>query len=138
MLTVAELEVNVLDFRHRAFQFDRVVEGGDPPEVVFSRTETESERQLRPRLVRLSVVAPLPWILYDEGADVLRVAPGGALPLRTDLTSAVEVKAEPSEFDEQGLRWKRVAHGPSGYVYAPLELAPSLLSPEGLRRLGFA
>ena len=74
MLTAADLEVNVLDFRHRSFQFERLVELAGGPYAVFYRTETESERQLRPKLVRLTVVVPLAWVVLDEATDALRVA----------------------------------------------------------------
>ena len=135
MLTVADLEVNVLDFRHRSFQFDRRVELGGTAYAVFSRTETESERQLRPKLVRLSVVVPLDWVVLDEATDALRVSRSGAARPPPD-TPAVEVAAEPPEFEEDGLRWKRVATGTTGYVYAPLELAGPLLGRDGLGALG--
>ena len=135
VITAADLEISVLDFRHRSFQFDRLVEVTAGPQAVFSRTETESERHLRPRLLRLTVVVPLPWIVHDEAADVLRIVRSGPLPAWKEET-AVEVAAEPPEFEELGIPWKRAATGPAGYVYAPAELAAELLSPEGLARLG--
>ena len=135
MLTVAELETNVLEFRHRSFQFDRLVEIEGAPCALFSRTETESERQLRPKLVRLAVVVPLAGLVYDEGADALRVAPGGSAHPVADAP-AVEVAAEPPEFEEDGVRWRRAPAGASGYVYVPAELAPRLLAPGGLAALG--
>ena len=135
MLTAADLEVNVLDFRERTFQFDRLVDVGRRTYAVFSRTETESERQLRPKLVHLTVVVPLEEVILDEASDALRigrprtgtVAPGAA---------AVEVAAEPPEFEEGGLRWKRVALGSSSYAYVLLDLADTLLSREGRAGLG--
>jgi len=134
MLTAADLEVNVLDFRHRSFQFDRLVDLAGAPHAVFSRTETESERQLRPKLLRLSLIVPLPWLVVDEASDALRVSRDGTVrPVKE--APAVEVAAEPSEFDEDGLRWKR-APSTGGYVYAPLELAGTLLAPPGLAALG--
>ena len=135
MLSVADLEINLLDFRHRSFQFDRLVELAAGPYALFSRTETESERQLRPKLLRLTVVVPLAWIVHDLTADVLRVTRSGHPPPSKEET-AVEVAAEPPEFEEHGIRWNRVAAGASVYVYAPAELAAGLLSPEGLAQLG--
>ena len=137
MLTAADLEVNVLDFRHRAFQFDRLVEHAGVSLAVFSRTETESERQLRPKLVRLTVVVPLGWVVLDEAADALRVARDG--PARpTKDAPAIEVAAEPSEFEEEGVRWKRSPAGPAAYVYAPVDLPGGVLTPERLAALGLA
>jgi hypothetical protein len=136
VLTVADLEVNVLEFRHRSFQFDRLAEVASTEYAVFSRTETESERQLRPKLIRLSVVVPLAWLVQEEREDgALRVARDGKPRPAADVP-AVEVAAEPPEFEEDGLRWKRLAAGPPGYVYAPAELAGSVLGPEGLAALG--
>jgi hypothetical protein len=129
--------MNVLDFRRRSFQFDRLVELAGGPHAVFTRTETESERQLRPRLVRLTVVVPLALVVYDEAADALRLGRKGAGRPATE-DHAVEVAAEPPEFEEGGVRWKRAPNGPAGYVYAPAELAGQLLSREGLAELGLA
>ena len=137
MLTTADLETNVLEFRHRAFQFERLATVDDEPFAVFSRTETESERQLRPKLVRLAVVVPQGWLVLDGEADLLRVSRDGRLPT-VDDGSALEVAAEPSEFEEQGIAWRRQAPRPSAFVYAPTELAGRLLRPEALERLGVA
>ncbi|HYB63194.1 MAG TPA: hypothetical protein VEE86_02075 [Thermoplasmata archaeon] len=135
MLTAADLEVNVLDFRHRSFQFDRRVDLGGTAYAVFSRTETESERQLRPKLVRLSVVVPLAWVVLDPASDSLRVARDGTVGRSTDA-AAVEVAAEPPEFEEDGIRWKRAPAGTAGYVYAPLGEASIVLGRDGLTALG--
>ncbi len=135
MLTPADLEVNVLEFRLRSFQFQRLVELGGESYAVFGRTETENERQLRPSLVHLSVVVPLPWVVLDEATDLLRVAPSGkAGPVSAG--NPVEIGAEPSEFDEDGAAWKRTVAGPAGYLYAPADRAGLLLSPEGRAALG--
>jgi hypothetical protein len=138
VLTEADLEINVLEFRQRSFQFARLVERAGGPYAVFGRTETESERQLRPKLVRLTLVAPLAWVVLDERSDLLRVARDGVAAPPPQIAPVVEVAAEPTEFEEQALRWKRV-RGPTGeYVYAPAELAGELLSAEGLRALGIS
>jgi hypothetical protein len=134
VLTVADLEVNVLEFRRRSFQFERLLERAGESYAVFSRTETESERQLRPKLVHLTLVVPLAWLVQDAEDDALRVARDGVARPR-DPAPAVEVAAEAPEFEEDGERWKRVPSA-NGYAYAPLELAPQLLSREGLAELG--
>ena len=136
MLTASDLEINVLEFRQRSFQFERLasLEGTDL--AVFSRTETESESQFRPRLVHLKLVVPQAWVVYDEPNDLLAVARDGrTVPVR--LTEpVVEVRADRPEFREQGIDWKR-ADGPSGsLLYVPAELADRVLSPEGLAALG--
>ncbi len=133
MLTDADLEVNVLEFRHRTFQFERLADLADGPYAVFTRTETETERQLRPRLLHLTVVVPLAWVVLDSEADVLRVG-------RTAATvgNPTEIAAEPSEFEEDGRSWRRAAAGPAGYVYAPAERADALLAAAGRSALGLA
>jgi hypothetical protein len=138
VLTVSDLEINVLEFRQRSFSFDHLASVAGTEYAVFSRTETESESQFRPRLVHLRLVVPQEWIVYDEGNDVLLIAKDGAThPVR--LTEpVVEVGAEPAEFREQGIAWRRAA-GPSGtLVYAPEELAAGLLTPTGFAGLGVA
>ena len=126
--------MNVLEFRQRSFQFERIVEARAGPYAIFSRTETESERQLRPKLVRLTVLVPLPWLVYDDSADALRITTKGA-PRTPTEASAVEIAAEPSEFEEAGERWKRAALGAAGYVYAPAERSAELLSVDALAGL---
>ena len=119
MLTAADLEINVLEFRQRAFQFERLADFQGTDFAVFSRTETESESQFRPRLVHLKLVVPQAWLLYDETNDQLAVARDGTtVPVR--LTEpVVEVGAERPEFREQGVDWRRVP-GPGGsLIYAP-------------------
>jgi hypothetical protein len=136
MLEAADLEVNVLEFRQRSFQFDRLVEIDGTPFAVFSRTETESESQFRPKLVHLRLAVPLPWVMLDEATDALRIARDGAIPLTTITEAAVEVGAEPAEFREQGIDWKR-APGPAGaLVYAPAEFSGRLLTAGGFSALG--
>ena len=129
MLTVGDLEVNVLEFRQRSFQFQRAATVGDREVALFSRTETETESQFRPKLIHLHVLVPVAWVVHDEANDVLLVARDGAtLPVRL-TEQVVEVGAERAEFEEQGIAWKRT-RGPSGsYVYAPAELADALLAP---------
>jgi hypothetical protein len=138
MLTAADLEVNVLEFRGRAFQFDRIAANGTTEFAIFSRTETESESQFRPRLVHLRLVVPLGWIHLDPATDDLRISKDGrGLPM-VPAEPVVEVGAEPPEFREQGVEWRRAA-GPGGaLVYAPAEFAPRLLTADGYASLGIA
>ena len=138
MLTEADLEINVLEFRQRAFQFERLVDYEGTDFAVFSRTETESESQFRPRLVHLKLIVPQAWVVYDEANDLLAVAKDGrTLPVR--LTEpVVEVGAERPEFQEMGIAWKR-AVGPSrSLVYAPAAVADVVLTPDGFAALGLA
>lgn len=136
VLAPADLETNVLEFRQRSFQFVRLVEHSLGTQALFGRTETESERQLRPRLVRLTLVVPLAWVVYDETADLLRVSRDGTIAPPPAIAPVVEVAAEPTEFEEGGVRWKRVGSPTESYVYAPAEFGETLLSPAGLRELG--
>ncbi len=135
VLDESDLEVNVLEFRQRSFQFDRLVEHEGQEYAVYSRTETESESQFRPRLVHLRIVVPRGWVVFDEPNDVLLLARDGTtIPARL-VESITEVGADPSEFTEQGIDWKRVP-GPGGLlVYAPEELETVLLTPSALARL---
>jgi len=105
---------------------------------VFSRTETESESQFRPRLVHLKLVVPQAWVVYDEPNDLLALSKDGVTaPVR--LTEPVlEVGAERTEFKEQGIDWRR-GNGPSGtFVYLPDALAAELLTEAGFAALGIA
>ncbi len=138
MLPVADLEINLLEFRQRAFQFERSAVYQGTEYAVFSRTETESESQFRPKLLHLTLVVPRAWVVYDEANDLLALARDGSTvpPRRTE--PVVEIRAERPEFTEQDIEWKR-ASGPGGVlVYAPAESAANLLKPEGFAALGFA
>ncbi len=136
VLTAGDLEVNVLEFRQRSFQFQRTAPIGGRDVGLFSRTETETESRFRPKLIHLHLVVPVAWVVLDEPNDVLRVARDGAtVPARLS-EPVVEVGAEPAEFDEQGIAWKRIAPAPRAFVYAPTELAETLLAPPALSALG--
>jgi len=135
VLDQSDLEVNVLEFRQRSFQFDRLVSLEGEEYAVFSRTETESESQFRPRLVHLRLVVPRTWVVYDEPNDILLLARDGRTVPPRLTESVTEVGADPSEFQEQGIDWRR-GPGPGGLlVYVPEPLAATLLSPEALPRL---
>jgi len=138
VLTASDLEVNVLEFRQRSFQFERLADFDGTDYAVFSRTETESESQFRPRLVHLKLVVPQAWVVYDEPNDLLALSKDGVTaPVR--LTEPVlEVGAERTEFKEQGIDWRR-GNGPSGtFVYLPDALAAELLTEAGFAALGIA
>jgi hypothetical protein len=138
VLTASDLEVNVLEFRQRAFQFERLADFDGTDYAVFSRTETESESQFRPRLVHLKLVVPQAWVVYDEPNDLLAVSKDG-VSVPTRLTEPVlEVGAERTEFREQGIDWRR-GDGPSGaLVYVPEELAARVLTDAAFAALGIA
>ena len=136
MLTASDLEINVLEFRQRSFQFERLADFEGTDYAVFSRTETESESQFRPRLVHLKLVVPQAWIVYDEPNDLLALAKDGVTVPPRLAEPVVEVRAEPPEFDEQGIAWRR-AEGPGGIlVYVPQELADPVTTDVGYAALG--
>lgn len=136
MLTPSDLEVNVLEFRQRSFQFQRIASVADREIALFSRTETETESQFRPKLIHLYLLLPQEWVVLDEPNDVLLIARDGVTPPVRLSEQVVEVGAERTEFQEQGIPWKRVG-GPSGaFVYAPAELADRLLTPTAYTALG--
>lgn len=136
MLTAADLEVNVLEFRQRAFQFDRLGTVGDEVCAVFRRTETESESQFRPRIVHLAVVVPLAWVVLDEAADLLRVAKDGrALPM-APTAPVLGVRAERTDFKEDGVEWHRAPSPGGTLVYAPTSIADRVLGADGRAALG--
>jgi len=136
VLTASDLEVNVLEFRQRSYQFDRLATVEGTELAVFARTETESESQFRPRLLHLRLVVPLAWIVQDEQADLLRVAKDGrALPMAPNAP-VVEVRAERPEFKEDGVAWRRVERTSEALVYLPAEWADRALAPPAAQALG--
>jgi hypothetical protein len=136
VLTASDLEINVLEFRQRSFQFDRLASLDGEEYAVFSRTETESESQFRPRLLHLHLVVPLAWVVLDEANDSLAIAQDGATAPTHLIETVIEVGAEPPQFREQGIEWTRTS-GPGGaHFYAPAERAGRLFSPEGHAALG--
>jgi len=135
MLTVADLEVNVLEFRQRSFSYDRLVTVGTEEYAVFTRTETESESQFRPRLVHLHLVVPLAWVVLDEPNDCLRISRDGTTAPPRLIETVLEVGAEPPQFQEQGLAWSRTLLSQGQLLYSPTERS-GLLSPEGRAALG--
>jgi hypothetical protein len=136
VLTDADLEVNVLEFRQRSFQFERRVEVGGTDYALFSRTETESESRFRPRLVRLAVVVPAAWVVYDAPNEILALARDGTTvpPHRTE--TVVEVGADRTEFEEQAIEWRRAAARSGTLVYAPAELSDAIHREDAYAALG--
>ncbi len=131
MADVTELETNLLQFQQKSFGFDRIVEHEGRPLAVFERTETESESQFRPRILKLRVVIPPDWVIYDLAADTLFLGKDGKTPGQRGSGSAVETAAEKTHFLEQGITWQRAAIPEVGLVYLPAELADGLLSETG-------
>ncbi len=138
VLTNADLEVNVLEFRQRSFQFERRVEVDGTEYALFARTETESESQFRPRVIHLAVVVPIAWVVYDEPNDILALARDGATVPPHSTETVVEVGAERTEFEEQGIGWKRSTAGSGTFVYAPADRADALLTAPAYEALGLA
>jgi hypothetical protein len=138
VLSASDLEINVLEFRQRSFQFQRLASVDGRDVALFSRTETETESRFRPKLIHLHLLVPQAWVVFDEPNDVLLIARDGAtLPVRLS-EQVVEVGAERTEFDEQGIAWRRDG-GPSGsFVYAPAELSGTLLTAASYAALGIA
>ena len=136
MLTVADLEVNVLEFRQRSFSYDRLVTLECEEYAVFTRTETESESQFRPRLVHLHLVVPLGWVVLDEPNDCLRISKDGITAPPRLIETVLEVGAEPPQFQEQGIGWSRTPLGTGQVLYSPTDRSGPLLSTEGRAALG--
>jgi len=132
----SDLEVNLLQFLQKSFSYDRTRAVHGQQFAIFLRTETESESKFRPKVIRLVVVVPRAWVHLDSGAEELVIGKdGGILPVRR-TTPALEVAAEQSEFEEQGVRWKRSPLPNGGLVYVPVELAEDLLTPTSRNELG--
>jgi hypothetical protein len=130
--------VNVLEFRQRSFQFQRLATIADREVALFSRTETETESRFRPKLIHLHLLVPVEWVVFDEPNDVLLIARDGTTPPVRLSEQVVEVGADRTEFSEQGIPWKRTG-GPAGsFVYAPAELADRLLTAETYATLAIA
>jgi hypothetical protein len=139
VLDEATLAVNLLRFREKTFAYERRARMDETDFALFARTETESESRLRPKLVRLRVAVPLEWVRLDEAAETLVIGREGASTPgapRSRGASAQESAAEPPEFREQGIEWRRRELGALRYLYAPAEFAARVFSDEGRRALG--
>ena len=131
MIEEEELSINLLEFRQKSFQFDRLVTVAGREYALFVRTETETESRLRPDLVHLTVVVPREWIAYDRELDLLRLARDGEHMAAHRPGTAVESAAEPSEFLEEGIPWQRVAGPPHIFRYLPADRLRELETEEG-------
>ncbi|MCI4327621.1 MAG: hypothetical protein L3K16_08345 [Thermoplasmata archaeon] len=119
MVDDADLETNVLEFVLKSFQFDRTETVGEVEYAIFHRTETESESQFRPKLVKLVLAVPKAWIVHDLASDLMLIAPDGVHPGHRGSGTAVEAAAEKTEFSEQGVDWVRFPRPNGGWVYVP-------------------
>jgi hypothetical protein len=131
MVDDADLETHLLDFTLKTFAFARVARVEDQEYVVFERTETESESQFRPKLVKLRVAIPRAWVLYDLAGDALVIARDGKTAGSRPTGTAQETAGGTTEFEEQGVHWKRVRFPDGSYLYAPVERSASLGSVAG-------
>jgi hypothetical protein len=138
MVDDADLETNVLEFHRKSFSFDRVADWDGVELALFHRTETESESQFRPRILRLTLVVPKPWLLLDLTLEMLVISPEGKSAGPRSTGSATEAAAESTRFEELGHAWRRQPLGPAGFLYVPEPWAERLLTAEGLARLGLA
>lgn len=136
MLEVADLEVNVLEFRQRSFSFAHLATVAGEEFALFTRTETESESQFRPRLVHLSLAVPLRWVVVDEPNDCLRIARDGSTAPPRLIETVLEVGAEPPQFKEQGIEWSRTVLAPGRLLYSPGDRTEAVLGPDGRSALG--
>jgi hypothetical protein len=136
VLDVADLEVNVLEFRQRSFSFARLATVGTEEYAVFTRTETESESQFRPRLVHLNLAVPVAWVVLDAPNDCLRISRDGTTAPPRLIETVLEVGAEPPQFKEQGIEWTRTALGTGLILYSPGDRSESLLTEPGRAALG--
>ncbi|MCI4363973.1 MAG: hypothetical protein L3K13_06715 [Thermoplasmata archaeon] len=136
MVEPAQLESTILEFRHKSFSFEGRLEVHDQPWVVFARSETESESKFRPRVVRLRVLVPVAWVHADPAGELLLLGREGAPGLSPPSGPALEVAAEPDEFEEQGIDWVRWRPRPERLLYMPTELAGALRKLPEVERLG--
>ena len=136
MLDAADMETNVLEFVRKSFAFSQMVDLAGREVAVFQRTETESESQFRPRLLRLHLVVPREWVILDPAGEMLVLARDGhTVGLRT-VGEAVEAAAESTEFTEQGIEFHRLPLKERGWLYVPEEFRAAWATPEGLGILG--
>jgi hypothetical protein len=136
MVDDADLEMNVLEFNRKSFSFDRLVDWDGTELAVYHRTETESESQFRPKILRLTLVLPRAWLLLDLTVEGLVIAREGVVSAPRPPGTAVEAAAESTRFQEQGVGWRRQAVAAGGFLYAPEEWGERLLTPSGMARLG--
>jgi hypothetical protein len=136
MVDDADLEMNVLEFHRKSFSFDRLLDWDGVELALFHRTETESESQFRPKILRLTIVLPKEWLVLDLTQELLIITRDGELRGARPAGTAVEAAAEATRFEEQGVTWQRQPVPGSGFLYVPEEWTDRLLTPAGLARLG--
>ncbi|MCI4361451.1 MAG: hypothetical protein L3J91_07065, partial [Thermoplasmata archaeon] len=100
MVELADLEINVLEFVHKNFSFNRMATWKDQELAVFQRTETENEAKFRPKIIHLVLAVPREWVIYDLAADLLVLGRDGHTPGPRPVGTAVEAAAETHEFRE--------------------------------------
>ena len=135
MVDLTELEVNVLEFVRKSFAFSQLATVDGEELATFHRTETESESQFRPKLLRLVLVVPTAWVIYDLAADLLVLGRDGHTPGPRAGGSAVEAAAETREFREQGIEFRRFAL-PEGWLYVPADWVDRVTTPAAVAALG--
>lgn len=135
MVEAADLEVNVLEFLHKSFSFERLATLDGEELAVFHRRETESESKLRPKILRLFVVIPRPNLVLDTDEGLLRITSDGVTPGPRGKGSAREAAADPTDFAEQGMEWHRTSV-PLGIAYVPRARSADLSRPTALSVLG--
>jgi hypothetical protein len=135
VLDEATVSMNLLSFRVKSFGYERSFGIGRSTYALFQRTETESESKLRPRLLRLWVVVPTEWLIFDEAADSLVIGQDGETPGPQAKGTALEAAADAEEFAEQGVSWKRRSFPGQQIVYVPVPRAQELFAAEGLAAL---
>jgi hypothetical protein len=133
----SELASNVLEFQRKSFAYDRSLDLDGTRLALFQRTETESESQFRPRILRLLLAVPAEWVVYDPATELLRLGKGGRPgPMPREPGTAVEAAAEAPEFEEAGIAFRRSPLAPGRFLYAPAEWADRLNAPDGRKQLG--
>ena len=136
MLDDATLSMNILQFAGKSFDYDASVDIGGTEFAIFARTETETEAKLRPELIRMKVVVPKSWVVYEEETDLLVLSAGSATGAPARRRSAGTTLLEPEEFRDQGIDWRRESAAANQRVYVPKEWAARILSPAGRTALG--
>jgi hypothetical protein len=136
MVDSGQLESIILEFRHKSFSFEGRFDLGAEPWVVFARSETESESKFRPRVVRLRILVPVAWVHADPAGELLLLGRDGTPGLSPSSGPALEVAAEPDEFEEQGIAWVRWRPRPERLLYLPADSAETLRKHPEVERLG--
>jgi hypothetical protein len=135
VLETGVVQSTLLEFRHKSFSFEGNLAVGSEPWVVFARSETESESKFRPRVIRLRVLTPQAWLHLDPAGELLLLGSGPEPGLAGPGGPALEVAAEPDEFEEQGIAWVRWRPRVERLLYLPAEHASELRALGGVQEL---